>query len=80
MKKEISDNNHTQLTALPTRIETESENERATELLDALLSRAVPPLTPDEERRVAHLIAMIEEFEAVAYPMDDPADDAGESV
>ena len=56
---------------LPSVIETEEENERMLMEMDRLMSKGEDNLTPEEDKLLALMVRLVEEFEAKAYPIDE---------
>lgn len=54
---------------LPSVIETEEENERMLAEVDRLMSKGEENLTPEEDKLLALMARLIEEFEEKAYPV-----------
>lgn len=55
--------------ALPKSIETESENERALEIVNQLMTKGEKKLSTEENLLLRMLVLLIEEFEKKAYPI-----------
>jgi HTH-type transcriptional regulator/antitoxin HigA len=55
-------------TALPRKIETETENERVLKIVENLMSKGEDNLSPEEETLLVLLSELIEDFEEKAYP------------
>jgi HTH-type transcriptional regulator / antitoxin HigA len=55
--------------ALPKSIETESENERALEIVNRLMTKGEKKLSAEEHLLLRMLVLLIEEFEKKAYPI-----------
>lgn len=56
---------------LPSVIETEEENERALAIVWEMMKKGEDGLSPEEDRLMQLLVKLIEDFEAVAYPLGD---------
>jgi len=55
-------------TALPRKIETETENERVLKIVESLMSKGEDNLSPEEETLLVLLAELVEDFEEKAYP------------
>ncbi len=55
-------------TALPRKIETETENERVLKIVENLMSKGEDNLSPEEETLLVLLSELIEDFEEKTYP------------
>ncbi len=56
--------------ALPKSIETETENERALEIVNRLMTKGEKKLSAEEHLLLRMLVLLIEEFEKKAYPIE----------
>ena len=56
---------------LPAVIETEADNERMLEAVNQLMSRGEENLIPEERKLLRLMVRLIEDYEAVAYPVAD---------
>ena len=59
------------LKALPRRIQSEAENQRALAVVNELMSKGEENLTPEETALLELLVQLIERFEEQAYPIPE---------
>lgn len=77
MQTVIDDKKYGSLLAevLPSKINTEKENERCLAIVEKLIDKGAENFSPEEDRLFDLLTVLIEDFEEKAYPMpenDDP--------
>lgn len=59
---------------LPSKINTEKENERCLAIVEKLIDKGTENFSPEEDRLFDLLTVLIEDFEEKAYPMPNNAD------
>jgi HTH-type transcriptional regulator / antitoxin HigA len=59
--------------ALPGVIETEAENERLLAEIEKLLDKGEDNLTPEEDKLLALMVRLVEDYELAHYPIKDAA-------